>query len=95
MLREVLPSSGVSKEGYKKIAAALTRSNKSAQAWREARQRISELSDAELAEAEDLEKLGRRRFEVLKMISAERRRRMGKGKGGSKPTLEVEVFGGQ
>jgi hypothetical protein len=83
----------LTKENYGKIARALaSRKDKSAAVWREVRQRVAELNDAELAEAEELERIGRRRFEMLKMISGERRRRAGLGKGNRQTALEVEAF---
>lgn len=59
-----------------KIRAALAgRPGGGAVAWRRQREMIGGLTDEELAEAEAMERLGRRRYEALKMISAERRRR--------------------
>ena len=42
------------------------------------RARIAALTDAELAEAESLERLGRRRVNALRALMAERKRRAGK-----------------
>lgn len=45
--------------------------------WAPLRNRVHRLSDRELAEVELLERLGRRRVNLLRVILAERKRRQG------------------
>jgi DNA-binding transcriptional ArsR family regulator len=65
------------------------RRNESAASWRAVRRLIARLSDAELVEAESIERLGRRRMEILRMITAEQRRRAGVGSEDRVPTVEA------
>jgi hypothetical protein len=61
-----------------RIRAALRNcSHKTTGAWRALRARIRALSDEELTAARELEKLGKRRTEHLKLMDNERRRRQG------------------
>lgn len=61
-----------------RISAALAPATHKTQAsWRGMRERIAVLTDSELAVALDLEKLGKRRTEHLKLLDNEQRRRAG------------------
>jgi hypothetical protein len=65
-------------ESAKRLRAALQPfTHKTLRSWREAKRRFAILSDAELTQALEFERLGKRRTEHLKLIDIELRRRRG------------------
>jgi len=72
----------------KKIRVALGGLQK-AQGWNALKRRLRPLTDAELKEADSLERLGARRQNMLRQIHAEKQRRAGKPKKMLRLRMEV------
>ncbi len=70
----------------KRIREALRASND----WSKMRRIVEKLTNEELAEAVELERMGRRRVNLLDILKSERRRREGKNK--KQRSLRVKVI---
>lgn len=74
-----------------RVLRALERRGKTGAAWRGMRQRIAALSDPELKAAEEYERMTKRRTEIFKALSAEKRKRAGRRLGRDGEPVRVEA----